>query len=96
MSVRITSITKDSEVHTNPHEGISSVSWIHEKTKKTGKTSRTSMYEWIERGGQAYVIGPNEEISYIGTAVSSRGVKYIRAYANGEWNDNLLHINTDE
>ena len=51
------------------------------------------MYNWIkEKGGQAYVSGPNGSVSTLGTAVTSKGTKYVRTYANGVWNDNLLSL----
>ena len=93
MSVRITCINKDNGNHENPHEAIINLGWVNEKTGASGKTSRVGMYNWIkEKGGQAYVSGPNGSVSTLGTAVTSKGTKYVRTYANGVWNDNLLSL----
>lgn len=93
MSVKITCINKDNGNHQNPHEAIQYLGWVNEKTGETGTTSRIDLYNWIvEKGGQAYVRGDNGTISYVGTAVTSNGTKYLRTYANGVWNDNLLSL----
>jgi hypothetical protein len=93
MSVRITCINKDNGNHENPHEAIQYLGWINEKTKVSGKTSRLDMFNWIkEKGGEAYVNNGDGNISIVGTATTARGTKYVRTYANGVWNDNLLQL----
>jgi len=93
MSVRITCINKDAGNHDNPHEAISFLGWINENTKQSGKVSRIEMYDWIrEKGGEAYVRGEDGTVSLVGTAITNRGTKYVRTYANGVWNDNLLSL----
>jgi hypothetical protein len=93
MSVRITCISKDSGYHENPHEAITQLSWVNEKTNESGKISRIDMYNWIkEKGGQAYVMSPGGSTSVVGTAMTSRGTKYVRTYSNGVWDDNLLSL----
>lgn len=93
MSVRITCISKDTGNHGNPYEAISFLGWVNEKTHASGRTSRVDMYNWIkEKGGQAYVMSQTGSISVVGTAMTSRGTKYVRTYSNSIWDDNLLAL----
>ncbi|MDO8659134.1 MAG: DUF3892 domain-containing protein [Candidatus Parcubacteria bacterium] len=92
MSVRITCINKDGGNHQNPHEAISHLGWINEQTGETGKNTRLEMYDWIEKGGEAYVRDAYGNTIRVGTAISSLGAKYVRTYADSTWTDNLLSL----
>ena len=58
-----------------------------------GQHSRDQMVTAIESGHTAYVQGSASQ-SEVGVFKSSNGVKYLRTYANGHWDDNLLSLPT--
>lgn len=91
MSVQITCIKKDERTHENPHLAISSMKWIDEATKKVGNSTPLQIYSWIkDKGGYAYVRDEDGTQVRIGTATSESGEKYVRAYRDKAWTDNLL------
>lgn len=93
MSVRVTCISKAGGDHDNPHESISHLGWTNEETHESGKSTRLEMYSWIkDKGGYAYVRDGAGNTVRVGTAVSTRGTKYVRTYRDKVWTDNLLAL----
>jgi hypothetical protein len=93
MAVRITCIKKDGGNHDNPHTAIESVDWTNEATGATGRSTRLEMYDFIKnKNGSAYVKGMAGSTVNVGTGETAKGTKFIRTYANGQWNDNLLSL----
>jgi len=93
MSVRVTCISKAGGDHDSPHESISHLGWTNEETRESGKSTRLEMYSWIkDKGGYAYVRDGAGNTVRVGTAVSTRGTKYVRTYRDKVWTDNLLAL----
>jgi hypothetical protein len=73
------------------HEHIGSVRWSNPQTAATGQSTREEMVTWIrDQNGLAYVHGSDGSVSQVGVVKASP--PYIRTYADGVWNDNLLAL----
>jgi hypothetical protein len=74
------------------HENITHFQWVEEGSSKTGSNSKASMVEWIDvQGGRAYVRSSNA-IAEVGVIKPQGRAPYLRTYADGEWNNNLLSL----
>jgi hypothetical protein len=74
---------------TNQH--ITDVKWISDQDGSVDQSSREVMVDWIDKGGSAWVQGTNSR-SQVG--VVRETPPYLRTYANGIWDDNLLSLPT--
>lgn len=92
MALRITCINKSAGFHADPHHAIEEVSWINDQTGATGKTTRLGLYEWISKGGKAYVKDIWGNKAFVGTRENAYGTKYIQTHADQKWTDNLLAL----
>jgi hypothetical protein len=96
MSVRVTCISKAGGNHLDRHEGITDVCWVNESTNAKGCNDRQSMIDFIEKNGHgsAYVRDSKGDVAYVGVVTPSESwrKKYLRTYADGVWNDNLLAL----
>lgn len=91
MAIRITCISKDAGYHENPYVAISRLGWVSDQTGEQNWSTRLHMYEWLERGGQAYVQVGTLKAKLI-TAISPRNTKYVRTEADDTRADNLLRL----
>lgn len=93
MSVRITCINKPGGYHEDEHHAISHLGWAEDGTGKTGKSTRLEMYDWIRnQGGDAYVLDSKGNKAKVETRENQNGTKYVQAYADRVWTDNLLAL----
>jgi hypothetical protein len=74
----------------NGHEHIGQVKWTNTNTGAKGETSRAGMVDYVRQN-------PNQTFVHNGTTLVPVGVvevtpPYIRTYADGVWNDNLLAL----
>ena len=96
MSVKVTCINKDNGNHMNPHERITHMNWINESTNSTGRNTLDEMVAFIEKEGNhaVYVKDNRGNVAYAGvvTPTETWRKKYIRTYADGYFNDNLLSL----
>jgi hypothetical protein len=73
------------------HQHIASMRWTNPETSATGESTRQAMVEWIrDKNGLAYVHGSDGSVSQVG--VVDAKPPYVRTYADGDWNDNLLAL----
>ena len=75
------------------HEHISEVKYTN--NGKTDTASRQTMVDWLDESddNKAIVYSKNRaEKSWVGTVHRANLPDYIRTYADGEWNDNLLAL----
>jgi Protein of unknown function (DUF3892) len=71
------------------HQHIASVKWENPETGAAGESTRGAMVKWIrDEEGVAHVHGTDGSISRVGVVETTP--PYIRTYADGDWNDNLL------
>jgi hypothetical protein len=90
MSVRVTHRRMSPGGWSNEH--IIAVRWINDQNGAVGESTREIMVQWIAyQGGFAYVQGPSAW-SQVGVVRASP--PYLRTYADGIWNDNLLALPT--
>jgi hypothetical protein len=83
-------ITHRHMVGGNGHEHIGSVMWQSTTdVSDTGTSTRQAMVDWIGGGGVAYV-AQGGHISVVGVVDGTP--PYLRSYADGVWNDNLLAL----
>lgn len=92
MAVRITCINKSGGYHADPHHAIANLGWKNDQTSETGKSSRLEFYNWINRGGVAYVVDSRGNKASVGTRENANGTKYLQTYADRVWTDNLLAL----
>lgn len=57
-----------------------------------GKSSRADVIAWIENKTHTFHTTVNGKTAYIGVVTPTQGAKYLRTYADNEWNDNLLAL----
>ena len=75
------------------HQHIASVRWSNPESAETGQSTRQEMVEWIrDKNGVAWVHGSDGSVSQVGVVEAQP--PYIRTYADGDWNDNLLALPT--
>jgi len=91
MAVRVICINKAGGYHEDPHEAISHLGWVDEQTRQTGRTTRLAMYDWLQAGGEAYVVGGATRVAVV-PAVNSRGTRYVKTVPDWTTSDNLLRL----
>jgi hypothetical protein len=69
----------------NPHEGITHVG------SGSAKWARSEVIVWIERRIHTYYTHVGGMRADVRVVIGPNG-KYLRTYANGIWNDNLLAL----
>ncbi len=92
MAIKIVCINKENGRHDDPYEAISFLGWVEDGTGSKGKLSRLQLVDWIERGGEAYVLGGLSQRVKVVVRVSRHGNKYVKTVANGVETDNLLSL----
>ena len=83
-------IKKDGGNHENRHTAISSLGWVNESTGVTGTSTRLEMYDYLMKGGLAYVRDYRGDVAYLIPAKTSGGTKYVKTVADETKADNLL------
>ena len=87
MAVQITAIHL---VNGRKHEHIAEVAWTNPNTNESGKSTRTTMVDWLTKpSNQAYV---TDGISTVDVGVVKATPPYLRTHADGKWTDNLLAL----
>jgi len=69
----------------DPYQGITHLG------NSTGKWTRQQVIDWIENKSHTFYTQSGSIRSDIGVVNGPNG-KYLRTYANGKWNDNLLSL----
>jgi hypothetical protein len=76
-------------------EHITHVKWENASTANSGSSTREDMVDWIDNNNGVAVVGSGVNQSRVGTVDPKNGrPKYLRTYADGEWNNNLLSLPT--
>nr|WP_284145333.1 DUF3892 domain-containing protein [Xanthobacter aminoxidans] len=81
--VQVTCINK--QPRNNTHEGITHLG------NSKGKWTRQQVIDWIESKSNTFFTLVNGNRGDIGVVDGPNG-KYLRTYADGKWNDNLLSL----
>lgn len=70
---------------------ITDVRWRNPSTQKADQSTRATMVEWIQnQSGDARVRDSEGHEAQVGVVQMSP--PYLRTYADGDWNDNLLAL----
>lgn len=92
MIVKITCIKKASGDHENPYVAISSMNWIEDGTEKNGTATRKEMYDFVNKGGEAYVKDANGNKAKLVARKTLKGTEYVKTVADDVKSDNLLKL----
>jgi Protein of unknown function (DUF3892) len=90
MALRITHVRLSGTEPLN--ENITHYKWVSDANANTGENTKAAMVEWIDmKKGHAYVgVGSNK--AAVGVVKSPGLLPYLRTYADGAWNNNLLSL----
>lgn len=91
MSIEITNVRYGSTRRTE--DEIVRYKWRSNETSESGENDKPSLVAWVEENGKAYVSGGNGR-SQVGVVKPSNGQPFLRTYADGQWNNNLLSLPT--
>lgn len=89
MSIRITHIRLSDGVR--DHEHITDVRWIGRESGKVQDNTVAQIVAWIDDNGKAYVGTGTSEVP-VGVMRPQGHTPYLRTYADGQWNNNLLSL----
>lgn len=92
MSVKITCIKKDNGNHENPYVAIKSMNWLNEDDQKSGTATREEIYDFVNKGGEAYVKDAAGNKAKLVTRTTDKGTKYVKTIADDVQSDNLLKL----
>lgn len=77
------------------HQHITHLQWKRSGSVDTVSSATQALVEWIDSGTGTAVVKPGSGQSVVGTVDPGSGrPKYLRTYADGEWNNNLLSLPT--
>ena len=82
-------ITARHMVGGSEHQHIAEVKWKKHSTGESDQSTRSTMVDWIEGGGDARVADGS---SFVSVGVVNASPKYLRTHADGKWTDNLLAL----
>ena len=90
MAIRITHIRLSGG---SGHEHIVRLWWTDPADGTSKNSSRAEIVQWIEVDkGTAYVQQPGSKRATVGVVDPPVGAKYLRTYADGQYNNNLLSL----
>lgn len=87
MSIEITHVRLSGG---NGHEHIVSYQWRNPSDSNTGASDKPAMVAWVDRSANHAYVGSGASRSEAGAVRPQVGQPYLRTYADGEWNNNLL------
>jgi Protein of unknown function (DUF3892) len=87
--IRVTAIRLEGG---NDHEHIVRLWWNEPATGKEGNDPRATLVGWIENQGVTAYVSQGGHQANVGVVTPTYGPKYLRTYADGYWNDNLLAL----
>lgn len=73
------------------HESITHYRWENSADGKTGSSDKATMVAWVGDGNSAHV-GSGANRATVGVVRPDNGQPYLRTYADGKWNNNLLSL----
>lgn len=73
----------------NTHQAISRLRWHNATSQQTGESTRESLVDWINSGGDARVAHPQHTVRVV---VVDADPPYLRTTADGVFTNNLLSL----
>lgn len=90
MNVRITHVHLEGSPEDNQH--ITKYQWLNELNNNSGVSDKPTMVDWIDvKKNKAYVGSGTSKVP-VGVIRPDNGTPYLRTYADGQWNNNLLSL----
>jgi hypothetical protein len=92
MAVQITHVRFSG--YSKSEETIVAYRWFNPSDGKTGDSDKPTMVDFIDnKKGDAYVGTGTSKVS-VGVIHPTQGQPYLRTYADGQWNNNLVNLPT--
>ena len=76
----------------NGHEYIVSYQWRNPSDGNSGASDKPTMVAWVGRPGNHAFVEAGASRSEAGVVRPQYGQPYLRTYADGQWNNNLLSL----
>lgn len=76
----------------NGHEHIVSYQWRNPSDGKSGVSDKPTMVTWVDKPENHAYVGSGAGRSEVGVVRPQNGQPYLRTYADGQWNNNLLPL----
>lgn len=89
MSIKITNVRLSAGGYLDEH--ITELKWVNYEDGKHGESARSTLVEWIDGGGKAFVEANYTKVPVL-VVRPTGGSAYLRTQANGTWTDNLLAL----
>lgn len=89
MSVEITHIRLSGG---NGHEHIVSYKWRNLSDGNSGSTDKPTMVAWVDDPANRAFVGSGASRSEVSVVRPQSAQPYLRTYADGQWNNNLLSL----
>lgn len=74
------------------HEHIVSYQWRNPSDGNAGASDRPTLVAWVDRPENHPYVGSGPSRSEAGVVRPQNGHPYLRTYADGQWNNNLLSL----
>ena len=74
------------------HEHIVSYQWRSLSNGNTGSSGKPTMVAWVGEPENRAFVGTGTNRSEVGVIRPQHGQPYLRTYADGDWNNNLLSL----
>lgn len=92
MAVRITHVRFSTMSKT--HEAISHYKWVNLQDNSTDSSTKAVVVDWIDNKNGRAIVGSGSNQVEVGVVHPTSGQPYLRTYADGTWNNNLLSLPT--
>jgi hypothetical protein len=74
------------------HQYITDYKWRSDDTGEVNSTSKRGMVEWLDKPGAAAYVSSGTARATVAVIRPEGQDPYLRTYADGVWNDNLLSL----
>jgi hypothetical protein len=90
MSIKITHVRLSAGG--TQHEHITDLKWVGDQDGKVDSSTKAVLVDWIENKKGTAHTGSGTSRAEVGVVTPAQGSKYLRTYADGKWNNNLLSL----
>ena len=74
------------------HEHITDCRWRDRTNGNVDDSTKATLVRWIDNESGVAYVGSGADQAQVGTVHPCGGTPYLRTYADGEWNNNLLAL----
>ncbi|WP_404351691.1 DUF3892 domain-containing protein [Phycicoccus jejuensis] len=89
MSIEITHIRMSGG---SGHEHIVSYRWLNPADRATGTSDKPTMVAWVDNPSNSAYVGSGFQRAEVGVVRPQYGEPFLRTFADGQWNNNLLSL----